>query len=538
MNNLNIFYELYNDWFNNDTYWFNKIEKNDIYLSDKYFKYIIDVDNIYDNYNEYDKKILISCIIILDQIPRHYKRIYNNNIQVNFYSKKATNFSQLLIENFNNFTIDELCFIYLPYRHINDIKKIYDIVNIFIDLYNNSINNQDKNKCKKYLYHTLNNIYKIININNYSNKIKLINFNDINKNIFDNNSLLFYNTFIKNEDTNIYMNFYNQLIKLDNNSTIIISLSGGVDSVVSLFILNLLSKINTKIITNIIAIHINYNNRIESYDELNFVIYLCKSLNIKLIYRNIYEINRSQCLNNGLRDLYEDITKKIRYDMYRYGYLYSNNLYVLLGHNKDDCFENIITNIINKKNYDNLSGMNYLTKIDDIHFWRPMLNIYKKEIIEFANYNNLPYLKDSTPIWSARGKIRDNIKPVLNDLKCNSIEPFFDLKNYITNSNEIINNIIINNLYSKLINTNTNTNIYNGFYNIDELSCFKYINIIILFFKKINISSSFKSFKEFNNYINDFISNLKIKKFILNKNCYIFIKPHFEIYQLIINIIL
>lgn len=536
MNNLNIFYELYDEWFNNNVFWFSKNHKNDIYLSEKYFKYIIDVDYIHENYKKYDTKILISCIIILDQIPRHYKRIYNNEIKVDFYSKKATIFSELVIKNFKNFTIDELCFIYLPYRHINDINKIYEIIEIFINLYNNCDNDKNKNICKKYLYHTLNNIYKIININNYSNKIKLINFNDINKNIFDNNSLLFYNTFIKNEDTNIYMNFYNQLIKLDNNSTIIISLSGGVDSVVSLFILNLLSKINTKIITNIIAIHINYNNRIESSDELNFVIYLCKSFNIKLIYRNIYEINRSQCLNNGLRDLYEDITKKIRYDMYRYGYLDSNNLYVLLGHNKDDCFENIITNIINKKNYDNLSGMNYLTKIDDIHFWRPMLNIYKKEIIEFANYNNLPYLKDSTPIWSARGKIRDNIKPVLNDLKCNSIEPFFDLKNYITNSNEIINNIIINNLYSKIINTNTN--IYNGFYNIHELSCFKYINIIILFFKKINIFSSFKSFKEFNNYINDFISNLKIKKFILNKNCYIFIKPHFEIYQLIINIIL
>ena len=205
MNNLNIFYELYNEWFENDKYWFSKIEKNDKYLSDKYFKYIIDVDNIYDNYNEYDKKILISCIIILDQIPRHYKRIYNNNIQVNFYSKKATNFSELLIEKFNNFTIDELCFIYLPYRHINDIKKIYDIVNIFIDLHNNSINNLDKNKCKKYLYNTLNNIYKHINILNYSNKKKSINLNDIDKNIFDNNSLQYYFSSINNEETNIYL---------------------------------------------------------------------------------------------------------------------------------------------------------------------------------------------------------------------------------------------------------------------------------------------------------------------------------------------
>jgi len=534
MNNLNIFYKLYNEWFENDKYWFSKIEKNDKYLSDKYFKYIIDVDNIYDNYIKYDKKILISCIIILDQIPRHYKRIYNNNIQVDFYSKKATIFSELLIDKFNNFTIDELCFIYLPYRHIKDIKKIYDIINIFIDLHNNSINNLDKNKCKKYLYNTLNNIYEHINILNYSNKKKSINLNDIDKNIFDNNSLQYYYSSIKNEETNIYLTIYNELLKLKDNSTIIVSLSGGVDSIVSLFILNLLAKTNIKKISNIFALHINYNNRPESFEELNYVMYFCESLNIKLIYRNIYEIKRSQCLDNGLRDLYEDITKKIRLDMYKYGYIYSNEFYVLLGHNKDDCFENIITNIINKKNYDNLSGMNNLTKIDSIKFWRPMLNILKKDIIQFANNNNLLYLKDSTPEWSARGKIRDKLVPVINDLKYNSIEPFFDLKDYISNSNEIINNIIINNLCTKLINTNSY--IYNGYYTIQELSCFKYINIIILFFNKINISSSIKSFKEFNNYINDYLSNFKVKKFILNKCCYITIVPYFEDYQLIINL--
>lgn len=534
MNNLNIFYELYNDWFENDTYWFSKIEMNDKYLSDKYFKYVIDVDYIYNNYIKYDRKILISCIIILDQIPRHYKRIYNNNIQVEFFSKKATNFSELLIQKFNNFSIDELCFIYLPYRHINDINKIYDIINIFINLYNNSTNNLDKNKCKKYLYNTLNNIYKHINILNYSNKKKSINLDNINTNIFDNNSLQYYYSSIKNEETNIYLTIYNQLLNLNDKSTIIISLSGGVDSIVSLFILNLLVKKYSNKIINIFAIHINYNNRLESYDELEYIMYFCESLNIKLIYRNIYEIKRSQCLDNGLRDLYEDITKKIRLDMYKYGYIYSNNFYVLLGHNKDDCFENIITNIINKKNYDNLSGMNYLTKIDNIDYWRPMLDIHKKDIIQFANNNNLKYFKDSTPEWSARGKIRDKLVPFINDLKYNSIEPFFDLKDYISNSNEIINNIIINNLCSKVINSNSY--IYNAYFTIEELSCFKYINIIILFFNKINIVSSYKSFKEFNNYIKDYLSNFKIKKFILNKTCNIIINPHFEDYQLIINL--
>tara|TARA_B000000437_G_scaffold180875_1_gene136916 strand:- start:3296 stop:4897 length:1602 start_codon:yes stop_codon:yes gene_type:complete len=531
--NTNIFIELYNDWFDNKTFWFSQLSENDIYLSNKYFKYINDTDYIFNNcYN--DKILIISSIIMLDQIPRHYKRIYDKNIAVDFYTKKAIKFSELIINNNFNLNINELCFIYLPYRHLNDINKIYKIINLFIDLYNNSTNNDDKSTCKKYIYHTLNNIYKIININNYSNKIFIKNFDQINKNIFDNNSLQYYFSSIDNYTTDIYLNFLNQLHNFKDNSTIIVSLSGGVDSIVSLFILNLLSIQKPNIIKKIIAIHINYNNRPECNDELDFVAYFCDSLNIKLIYRTINEIKRSDCLNNGLRDLYEDITKKIRFDMYKYAYLYSNDIYVLLGHNKDDCFENIITNIINKKNYDNLSGMDYITKIDGINFWRPMLNISKNSIIKFANNNNLPYLSDSTPKWSTRGKIRDNLVPLFNNIKNNSIESFFDLKNYIYNSNEIINKIIINNLCSKLVNSDSY--IYDAFYNIDELSCFKYINISILFFKKLNIFSSYKSFKEFSNYVYDYINNFKVKKFILNKNCNIILKPYFNNYQFNINL--
>ena len=54
--------------------------------------------------------------------------------------------------------------------------------------------------------------------------------------------------------------------------------------------------------------------------------------------------------------------------MYNYALNYSKDVYVFLGHNKDDCFENIITNIINKKNYENLSGMMKFTKISTIQF--------------------------------------------------------------------------------------------------------------------------------------------------------------------------
>ena len=517
--------KLYYDWFSNKTYWFDKNINNDIYLIEKYYRYI---NNICIENNL--KQELIGAIIILDQIPRHYKRAYNSHLNVDRFSKKAILYSELVIELYEkSLNIDELCFIYLPYRHINDVDKIEFIIHKFINIYKSDFSDEyTKKTAKKYIYNTLNNFYKFGN-NLYITKskecdfIKNINF-DLN--ILENKSLNLIHNYTLNN--NIYNTFLNDYLKFQNNSVIIVSISGGVDSNIALYIINIINnKFKNKNI-KIIPIHINYNNRdIISNDELNFVNYYCYLNNNKLIYRTIFEINRNQCSNsNTLRNIYESITKKIRFDMYEYGLKYSNNVYILLGHNKDDCFENIITNISSRKHYDNLCGMKTFTNIDNLVLWRPMIDIYKKDIIEFAYKYNIPFLNDSTPKWSMRGKIRDNVKKELINLKNNDdiIETFFELKDYLSISNEIINNIVLNNLVSKLnyLKTDRYTNI-SVKYNNYEIDCFNYFNICFLFFKKINIKISNKTIKEFM----CFIKKKKNTKFFVNKNVYI--HKNFEI---------
>jgi len=419
----------------------------------------------------------------------------------------------------------------MPYRHLKYITKIYEIIDIFIELYNNSIDN-DKQTCKKYLYATLNNIYKYINSLYLTNNLTYKKIENINKNIFDSKSLIFNTNYFINEKSSVFINIYKEFLKINKNATFIISLSGGVDSMVALYILKLISK---KSNITIIALHINYNNRKESTDELDFVNYYCNYLNIKLIYRTISEITRDKCLHNGLRDLYEDITKQIRYDMYKC-LIVNTNTYVVLGHNKDDCFENIITNISNCNNYNNLSGMDSEKRIDDINFWRPMLNINKTDIIIFANYNNIPYLVDSTPIWSVRGKIRDQLKPILQNLKSNNdnndnsiIDSFFILKDSIINYNKIINDIIVNNLIEKIKYIDNNT--YFAIYNNNEFYSLKYIIIFSAFLEKLNIQASNKAIREFIIYIN----NYKQRKFILSKKWDIIITHENENYKILIN---
>ena len=534
---LNLYYE----WLNNKEWWFSKNSQIDVYLSDKYYRYLYDVCNIYENYtnhnNIFDNKIIIACIILLDQVTRHYKRVYDDSLDVMEYTKKAVGFSNILLYNndFTTFSIDELSFIYLPYRHLKDIDKIYEIVSNYIILYNKG-NCEDKLKCRRYIQATLNNIYKDINKLSIKNTLTVKKWQDINKDILDPLSIKKHNFYSINDI--IYSNMLKQIENIDNGSTIIVSLSGGVDSMVALHICKYIKDINNfKKIKNIIAVHINYNNRATSVDELHFVNYYCNKLDVKLYFRTINEIKRIDCLHNGLRDLYEEITKNIRYDMYRQN-ITNDKTYVLLGHNKDDCFENILTNISNKSNYDNLTGMEILKEIDGIKIWRPLLCISKKHIIDYANINKIPYLYDSTPEWSIRGKIRDKIRPALLKLKNNEdfeddsiLESFFDLKEYIANTQKIFKELIINNLISKLEYDDIAKK-YCALYNKEELLSLKYMPICELFFKNLKIKCSHKAVKDFSKYI----ANYKDRSFILSKTCIIDIKTNINKYVIIIKI--
>ena len=209
--------ELYEEWFNNKNYWFSKNFEIDKYLSNKYFT---PINNIIFNIND-SKKQLITKIILLDQIPRHYQRINpHSNINLFSYSKKASIISELILRKFNNFTVDQLCFIYLPYRHINHINKICSIINIFINMYNLSYG-EDKITCKKYIYNTLLKIYKQNNIDSLKNYIIPKKWENINQKVLDPDSIKVHNNISNDKVHNIIKQHF---FKLNSDSKIVISL--------------------------------------------------------------------------------------------------------------------------------------------------------------------------------------------------------------------------------------------------------------------------------------------------------------------------
>jgi tRNA(Ile)-lysidine synthase TilS/MesJ len=199
----------------------------------------------------------------------------------------------------------------------------------------------------------------------------------------------------------------------------------------------ILKKLQEHYNFNLVAVHIDYANR--SYKEYEFVKDWCAYIKLPVYTRHITEINRTDCMNYGMRSIYEEYTKKVRFETYK---AVSASPNVILGHNYDDCFENILTNICNKEKYDNLRGIREEQNIEGICFLRPILDIKKKDIYLFAYNNNIPYLHDSTPEWSQRGKIRDSVKPVLNRWNKDAIAGFFELSDTLAEYEEIVKNIV------------------------------------------------------------------------------------------------
>ena len=184
----------------------------------------------------------------------------------------------------------------------------------------------------------------------------------------------------------------------------IVSLSGGVDSMVLITILKILNY-------QVVACHINYNNREETNAEQAFLEYWCHSNAIKLYVKTITNIKRA----NTKRSDYEYESKKIRFDFYKEVLAKEETDFILLAHHKDDIIENIFANVCRGRYILDLAVIKEQSVINGVIILRPLIDLYKSSILSFAAKYDVPYFKDTTPLWSVRGKFRSKIYPLLED---------------------------------------------------------------------------------------------------------------------------
>jgi tRNA(Ile)-lysidine synthase TilS/MesJ/uncharacterized protein (DUF924 family) len=215
----------------------------------------------------------------------------------------------------------------------------------------------------------------------------------------------------------------------------LVSLSGGVDSMLCSYILYLLK-------VEFACVHINYMNRAECLEEERFLRYWCEQvIRVPLYVRQIREINRPRCMANGFRDLYESYTHNVRFDTY-----VNVGEFIMLGHNQDDTVENTLTNLAACSHYDNLLGMREFMaqthRDEPLKLLRPLLSVSKAEIYQYASLFALPYLADSTPKWSQRGKIRDIVRPAIQTWNPQLLTGLTTLSSHLSEMTSLLTTLI------------------------------------------------------------------------------------------------
>ena len=189
--------------------------------------------------------------------------------------------------------------------------------------------------------------------------------------------------------------------------TLLLSLSGGVDSMAHAVMLRLLQPTFGY---DLCALHIRHPNRDDAIDEEEWVQHAAAKIGIELYSYQVQLQRPHGNKKTGIsREKYESVTKKIRFRMYEVLAAAvgrrDRTAYVVIGHHMDDTDENRLSEL-GKSNIVNVNGMHTLSECLGMTVFRPLLSLRKVAMIEFANAAKFPYMADSTPPWSRRGWTR------------------------------------------------------------------------------------------------------------------------------------
>jgi tRNA(Ile)-lysidine synthase TilS/MesJ len=214
---------------------------------------------------------------------------------------------------------------------------------------------------------------------------------------------------------------------------------------------------------NVMAVHIDYGNRKVSGQEHSFVATYCSKLEVPFYSYCIEWLRRDEID----RDFYEEITKIIRFNVYK---KISLNPIILLGHIKEDIIENIWTNMSKCEHLDNLKKMIYKENHYNVEIIRPMLNISKEQIYEWSRIFNIPFLLNTTPSWSNRGKFREKFYHFIQEYFGKNIDNnIIQFSEIIQKQYQIINKTIFEPILNSFDNNIFNiTNAVNGDIGLDN----------------------------------------------------------------------
>ena len=222
-----------------------------------------------------------------------------------------------------------------------------------------------------------------------------------------------------------FNNFKKNLIELAGNNPskkFLLAVSGGADSMVlaSLFEINHLK---------FEIAHVNYHFRGEDSNlDQKLVEKFCSENKIKFHLRDISDDEKS-----NMKSL-QNWAREIRYEFF-FNILEKENLdYIVTAHHLNDELETFFINLSRGSGIKGLSGI----PKNENRILRPLLNVSKNEIYDFAKENNIDYREDISNKKDdyQRNKIRHHLTPKLLEIFPNFLNQFQESLSYLNSTNQ------------------------------------------------------------------------------------------------------
>ena len=163
------------------------------------------------------------------------------------------------------------------------------------------------------------------------------------------------------------------------NTKIAVAVSGGVDSVCLLHWL-----VNAGL--DVVALHVNHKLRDCAETETQYVQEMCKKINVPC---HVFYWDEEKP-TSGLEAAARDARYKFMTD-----FCHKNNIDTLaIAHQADDQIETFLMNLGRGSGIYGLAAIQPISYRDDIKIIRPLLGVFRKELIQYCNTNNIKYFSD------------------------------------------------------------------------------------------------------------------------------------------------
>ncbi len=249
-------------------------------------------------------------------------------------------------------------------------------------------------------------------------------------------------TRIENDVTKLEQKLRAALQRLDvvENSSLVVAISGGADSVALLDACVRLAE-RRKLPVKIFAAHLNHQLRGEESDaDETFVRQLALNRGIECLTERIAIADFAKTEKRNL----EATARRLRYEFLARAAVRFEAEFVCTAHTTDDQAETILMRLLRGTGAEGLQGLRPILRLSEtIRLIRPLLNVSRAEVLAHCAHYKLEFCQDSSN-WSpklTRNRIRHELIPLLQSFNPRSNESMIRTMELITADDDCLRQI-------------------------------------------------------------------------------------------------